>query len=86
MILAFAWLQLLNRSLRLKNLKLLPFSLLVLGSAVGLELMQYWIPWRSFNPVDMLYGTIGAALAILFVWMDEKLRSVPEGEISVRIE
>jgi len=69
-ILCFAWLNLVARSRRQMSLKLIPFSLLVLSSAALYELVQYFIPWRSFNPVDMFYGYVGAALAILFVWLD----------------
>jgi len=69
-ILCFAWLNLVARSRRQMSLKLIPFSLLVLSSAALYELVQCFIPWRSFNPVDMFYGYVGAALAILFVWLD----------------
>lgn len=36
------------------------YSLIVLGAAVGLELLQLVIPWRNFNPVDMEYNLLGA--------------------------
>lgn len=74
-ILGFAWLNLAARSLGSPGLKLAPFAALVVLGAVLYELVQYFIPWRSFNPVDMFYGFVGAVLAVLFVWLDGLIRS-----------
>lgn len=59
MILGFAWIEVLKRVLGLTGIGVLRFSVLVTCSAVGLELLQCLIPWRSFNPVDLVYNLGG---------------------------
>ena len=81
-ILGFAWLNLAARSLGSPGLKLAPFTALVVLGAVLYELVQYLIPWRSFNPVDMFYGFVGAVLAVLFVGLDGVVRSSRKSSLS----
>lgn len=88
--LAFAWIWILGRVLEFKSFgvlgfrsfkvfgfkgfKVLGFAVWVFASAVGFELVQFFIPWRSFNPVDMVYNVVGAFIAVFFVIISYKLR------------
>lgn len=63
MILCFALIWLVGKIHRVhwfRSHETTKFSIIVLGAAVGLELLQLAVPWRSFNPVDMEYNLIGA--------------------------
>lgn len=75
MILCFGWIwlkgQLKGRSFFAKQEKL-RYILVVLSSAIILELIQLIIPWRAFNPVDMFYNLVGAALCVLVVVTSKK--------------
>jgi glycopeptide antibiotics resistance protein len=37
----------------------LKYSTIVIIAGLSLELLQLLIPWRSFNPIDMMYNVIG---------------------------
>jgi len=69
MILCFAWIWILSVVLGYKSLNVLQFCVLVFSAAIGLELIQLLIPWRSFNPVDLGYNVGGAVLAFVVVAM-----------------
>ncbi len=40
---------------------------IVLLAAVVLESLQTLVPWRSFNPVDLVYNLFGTGLVMVFV-------------------
>lgn len=70
MILCFAWLWMVSRVRRLsffKQHEFIKFSGIVLATGIGLECLQLYIPWRSFNPQDMYYNIVGAILAMMFI-------------------
>ena len=69
MILGFAWIEVFKRVLGISGFGVLKFCVLAFGSAVGLELLQIATPWRSFNPVDMVYNLLGALLGMVTVIM-----------------
>jgi len=48
------------------------FVLLILITAVALEFIQHWIPYRTFNPWDMAGNLLGAVLAIVLVALTVK--------------
>lgn len=73
MILVFAWIWVLGRVLGIRVLSVLEFSLIVLAAAVGLEVLQLLVPWRSFNVVDMFYNLVGAGVGVLVVVTSYKL-------------
>ena len=42
------------------------------GAAVGMtayEIMQVWMPWRTFDYWDILASIIGAMVSVLFAWV-----------------
>ncbi|MFA6691733.1 MAG: hypothetical protein WCR98_07130, partial [Saccharofermentanales bacterium] len=45
----------------------LKYALIVVFAGIGLEFLQLLVPWRSFNPVDMVYNMMGAGLVVVFV-------------------
>ncbi|MDD4148189.1 MAG: VanZ family protein [Candidatus Cloacimonetes bacterium] len=57
-----------------KRCDALKYSAIVLASGVCLELLQLGVPWRSFNPTDMIYNLGGAVLAIVFIMLSESYR------------
>lgn len=75
MILFFAVIWLYGKIHRVEwfsNYEATKYSLIVLSGAVGLELLQLAIPWRSFNPVDMEYNLIGAIGTSIVVYSRAK--------------
>ena len=67
MILIFAWIWVLGKVKALRffaQQEVLKYSLIILCAGIGLEFLQLLVPWRTFNPVDMYYNLIGAAIAI----------------------
>lgn len=78
MILCFAWIWVHSRITgvtwftRYEGLK---YSVLVLCAGVGLELLQLLVPWRSFNPVDMIYNVMGAILVVILISVSSLLSS-----------
>ncbi len=36
--------------------------------ALGVEISQYWIPKRSFNPMDALFNALGVAVGAVLTW------------------
>jgi len=36
-------------------------------AGIGLELLQLVLPWRTFNPMDLLANFVGAALAVAII-------------------
>ncbi len=67
MILGFAWIEILKRVIGLEGLGVMKFAGLTIGTAVCMELLQHLIPWRSFNPVDMMYNLVGAVLGVMVI-------------------
>ena len=39
----------------------------LLIAGIGLELLQLVLPWRTFNPMDLLANFVGAALAVAII-------------------
>jgi len=39
----------------------------LLIAGIGLELLQLILPWRTFNPMDLLANFVGAALAVAII-------------------
>lgn len=46
----------------------LKYSTIVVLSCIGLEILQLLIPWRNFNPIDMMYNIIGGILTLAVIW------------------
>lgn len=70
MILCFAWIWILGKIKRIrwfKRLESMKYTIIVLCAGIGLELLQKFVPWRSFNPVDLVFNIIGAVLVVIIV-------------------
>lgn len=70
MILCFAWIWILGKIKRIrwfKRLESMKYTIIVLCAGIGLELIQMLVPWRSFNPVDLVFNSIGALLVAIIV-------------------
>jgi glycopeptide antibiotics resistance protein len=64
------------RCLFFKNGKLL-WAILGICFAIATELMQYYLPYRSFNPYDMLFNVVGLLLGYLvFMGINLKIEEV----------
>jgi len=72
MILGFAWIEVFKKVMGFSGFGVLKYSGIVAGSAIGLELIQILVPWRAFNPVDMVYNLVGAVVGVLFVVVSKR--------------
>ena len=57
-----------------KERALLKFTMLVMPAAILFEGMQYLMPCRKFNPIDMIYNLAGALLGCLIVFITLRFR------------
>lgn len=70
MILCFACIWLLGKIKGIRwfqRMESLKYSIMVLCIGIGLEWIQILVPWRSFNPMDMVFNIIGAVLVVIIV-------------------
>ena len=74
--LIFAWIWVLGK---IKNVswfesyEVLKFGGIVFVSAMGIELLQIFVPYRTFNPMDMMANIFGAILTILCMFVSHRL-------------
>jgi len=74
--LIFAWIWVLGK---IKNVswfesyEVLKFGGIVFVSAMGIELLQIFVPYRTFNPMDMIANLFGAILTMLCVFISHRL-------------
>lgn len=52
--------------------RVLVFSLVTLSCAVFFEVVQVFLPYRSFNPIDLLYNVLGAITSVTVVVLSDK--------------
>ena len=74
--LVFAWIWVLgkiNKVCWFESYVILKFGGIVFVSAVGIELLQIFIPYRTFNPMDMMANLFGAILTILCMFVSRRL-------------
>ena len=50
----------------------LRYILIVGGSAIISECLQYLLPYRTFNPMDMIANLFGAILTLLFIFISHR--------------
>ena len=74
--LIFAWIWVLGK---IKNVswfesyEVLKFGGIVFVSAMGIELLQIFVPYRTFNPMDMMANLFGAILTLLCIFVSRRL-------------
>ena len=74
--LVFAWIWVFGK---IKNVcwfesyEVLKFGGIVFVSAMGIELLQIFVPYRTFNPMDMMANLFGAILTMLCVFISHRL-------------
>ncbi|HQH49981.1 MAG TPA: VanZ family protein [Candidatus Cloacimonadota bacterium] len=54
----------------------LKYCTLLILTGIGLELLQLALPWRTFNPVDMLFNLIGAASAVAIIIVSQLIANL----------
>lgn len=70
MMLVFAWIWVLGRIMNINwfaSRETLKYSAVIVLAGIGLESMQLLLPWRVYNPVDLVYNIVGATIAVKFV-------------------
>jgi len=73
--LVFAWIWVLGK---IKNVcwfesyEVLKFGGIVFVSAMVIELLQIFVPYRTFNPMDMIANLFGAILTLLFIFISHR--------------
>jgi len=73
--LVFVWIWVLGKIKNVcwfKSYEVLKFGGIVFISALGLELLQIIIPYRTFNPMDMIANLFGAILSMLFILISHR--------------
>ncbi len=50
----------------------LKYTIIVGGSAIISECLQYLLPFRTFNPMDMIANLFGAILTLLFIFISHR--------------
>ena len=74
--LVFAWIWVFGK---IKNVcwfesnEVLKFGGIVFVSAMGIELLQIFVPYRTFNPIDMIANLFGAILTLLCIFVSRRL-------------
>ena len=74
--LVFAWICVLgkiNNVCWFESYEVLKFGGIVFVAAVGIELLQIFVPYRTFNPMDMMANLFGAILTMLCVFISHRL-------------
>ena len=74
--LVFAWIWVLgkiNKVCWFESYEVLKFGGIVFVSAMGIELLQIFVPYRTFNPMDMIANLFGAILTLLCVFISHRL-------------
>ena len=72
----FAWIWVFGK---IKNVcwfesyEVLKFGGIVFVSAMVIELLQIFVPYRTFNPMDMIANLFGAILTMLCVFISHRL-------------
>ena len=65
--LCFAWIWVLGKLKRViwfQHHEKIKYAAIVICCAVGFELLHILIPWRSFNPFDMVYNLFGPIIVV----------------------
>ena len=74
--LVFAWIWVLGKIKDVcwfESYEVLKFGGIVFVSAIGIELLQIFIPYRTFNPIDMMANLVGAILTLLCIFISHRL-------------
>lgn len=75
-LLALAWVFILGQVASrpvFRDQSLQRFSLIVISAALGFELIQFVLPYRRFNPIDLGFNLSGAILGIIVVIVSSRL-------------
>lgn len=78
-LLAFAWVVVLGKVTRqpvFKERLKAKYSVIVVMVAVGFEIVQFLLPSRKFNLVDMAYNLMGALLGVGVVFVSCRLAQI----------
>ncbi len=74
--LVFAWIWVFGK---IKNVcwfesyEVLKFGGIVFVSAMVIELLQIFVPYRTFNPMDMIANLFGAILTLICIFVSHRL-------------
>ena len=74
--LVFAWIWVLGKIKDVcwfESYEVLKFGGIVFVSAVGVELIQIFVPYRTFNPMDMMANIFGAILTLICIFVSHRL-------------
>ena len=72
----FAWIWVLGKIKDVcwfESYEVLKFGGIVFVSAVGVELIQIFVPYRTFNPMDMMANIFGAILTLICIFVSHRL-------------
>ena len=56
-----------------ESYEVLKFGGIIFVAAVGIELIQIFIPYRTFNPMDLMANLFGAILAMICMFVSHRL-------------
>lgn len=72
----FAWIWVLGKIKDVcwfESYEVLKFGVIIFVSSIGIELLQIFVPYRTFNPMDMMANLFGAILTILCIFVSRRL-------------
>ena len=81
--LAFAWVVILGRVSKqplFSKYELLKFATVVIVAACGFEMVQIVLPYRAFNPVDLMFNMSGAVVGIMVVWVSRRCSQIKSAD------
>jgi len=79
LVLGFAWIYIWSKLIRehiFREKEALLIIAVSLLAAMLLEGIQYYLPYRKFNPMDMLSNVFGAVIGSLFILLSDRLAKV----------
>ena len=74
--LVFAWIWVLGKIKDVcwfESYEVLKFGGIIFVWVVGIELLQIFVPYRTFNPIDMMANLVGAILTLLCIFISHRL-------------
>ena len=74
--LVFAWIWVLGKIKDVcwfESYEVLKFGGIVFVAAMGIGLLQIFVPYRTFNPMDMMANIFGAILAMICIFVSHRL-------------
>jgi len=71
MMLGFAWIWVLGKIVGVKwfdKHEAVKLSAIIGAIGLALEFVQFFLPWRNYNPIDLVFNVLGAGISVCIVF------------------